>query len=299
MTVTLLLDTNQYLNLFRTVAGRSLLDSIEEQRDHIFLSKQIADEVFRNAVSTAQTYFDSIFREIDEEVKGQVPDHLLGIGDHELKHFRTTFADVREAKKKLRTIAQAALEQISRGEDDVSKRLSELFKRAIVPTPHELERARQRKEHGNPPGKPSDPLGDEVIWEQFLTHCSKIKVQKVWIASNDGDYCAVFDKQTHLNAMLYQELSKACGDKLTVYCFNNLVDAITHFGRNAGVRAEKVPSEADAEKIREELIQTQGKGVVEGLELLKWFRDHDPRFREHDPSGPSSSSTAPPKHNLF
>jgi hypothetical protein len=63
-----------------------------------------------------------------------------------------------------------------------------MFTKAIAPTDDHLGLARKGKELGNPPGKKSDPLGDQITWEQFINACSKRKVATVWIITRDGDF---------------------------------------------------------------------------------------------------------------
>lgn len=62
------------------------------------------------------------------------------------------------------------MKQISCSEDEVSKALIPIFDKAVAHSPKELQKARNRKEIGNPPGKKGDPLGDQLTWEQILTH---------------------------------------------------------------------------------------------------------------------------------
>jgi hypothetical protein len=57
MSVLLFIDTNQYLVLYGLIAGKRLLESLDEQKDYIFVSTQIADEVLRNKLRYAQTFF--------------------------------------------------------------------------------------------------------------------------------------------------------------------------------------------------------------------------------------------------
>jgi hypothetical protein len=57
MTVVLFIDTNQYLNLFRLVQGKKLLESLDEQKGHIFVSAQIVNEVRRRKLDCAQQFF--------------------------------------------------------------------------------------------------------------------------------------------------------------------------------------------------------------------------------------------------
>jgi hypothetical protein len=85
--VILFIDANQYLNLYGLVAGKRLLDWLEEQQDHIFISAQIVEEVLRRKLGSAQTFSLDKFKEIDA-IKAPVPDHLLGISDEKTAEFR-------------------------------------------------------------------------------------------------------------------------------------------------------------------------------------------------------------------
>jgi hypothetical protein len=142
--------------------------------------------------------------------------------------------------------------QISRSQDDVSKRLATLFGNAIQPTEEEMQSARARKEKGNSPGKPSNPLGDEITWEQFLTHCRQQNEVRVWIVSRDGDYCTPYKKGAFvLNPMLYFELRQTAVSDIR--CFGDLLAASEDFARDAGVTANTLPTEDEAKEIRKEI----------------------------------------------
>jgi hypothetical protein len=146
------------------------------------------------------------------------------------------------------------LEQISRSEDDVSQRLVAIFEGAISATPEEMQRARERRERGNPPGKANDTLGDQIAWEQLLTHCKKAGIKRVWIASNDGDYFTKLDKRrVLLNPFLRRELMGACGDGMEAWCFDNAMTAVKNFVTSTGLKSEKLPNEEETKKIEEQL----------------------------------------------
>ena len=179
--VVLFIDANQYLSLYGLTSGNRLLDSLEEQKSHIFVSAQIVDEVNRNKLRCAATFLSDKMRDIDQ-IRILLPDHLLGISASKRAEFVKIFGDVLRAKTELSTLADAALSRISRSEDEVSQRLMGLFVQAPAPSGDEMQRARARKERGNPPGKPTDPLGDQITWEQLLTHSKGSK--RLWIISN-------------------------------------------------------------------------------------------------------------------
>jgi hypothetical protein len=259
--VVLFIDANQYLNLYRMVAGKRLLDSLEEQKAHIFVSVQIVDEVLRNKLRCAQTFFLDKLKEVDE-IKGTIPDHLLGIGDEKMAKYKHDLAQAVKVRTELTALAANALSKISRSADDVSQRLEDLFDKPISATNDEMCRARNRKETGNPPGKKGDPLGDQITWEQLLTYCKGSK--RLWIITFDKDFCIRHGDKTLLNPLLNRDLIRACGAELENHCFSDLLEGIQDFGKNAGVKADQLPTEEEAKEIKEE---------IEALPPLGWLNE--------------------------
>lgn len=147
--------------------AKKLLEILAAQRKHIFVPRQVADEVLRNKLRLASLFFAEQLKEI-AGTKVTVPDHLLGLDEAELAKYRQTFQTVETARDFLRAHANEVLAKISLSTDDVSQRLAPLLESATEPTEEQLRLARIRKELGNPPGKQSDPLGDQVSWEQLL-----------------------------------------------------------------------------------------------------------------------------------
>ena len=253
MSPTLLIDANQYLDLYRMVAGKKLLDSLEEQKAYIFVSAQIVDEVLRNKLGCARDFFSGQLKEI-AAINAIVPDHLLGISDQKTTELRRIIDQAKQARNELDMLVADALSQISRSDDDVSKRLGALFDKSILPSIDEMQRARERKEKGNPPGKPTDALGDQITWEQLLTHCKERKSTRLWIVTRDQDYCVKCGKKDFLlNPLLRQNLMEVCGGALEIHCFGDLLEGITHFGKNANVTAEKLPTDEEAAEIKKEI----------------------------------------------
>jgi hypothetical protein len=182
-----------------------------------------------------------------------VPDHLLGINEAETKRIRAVFQAAEQAKAELAKLSAQVLAQISRSEDDVSVRLKPLFDGAQEANAEEMGRARERRERGNPPGKAEDTLGDQISWEQLLSDCKKRNVKRVWIITNDGDYCTKYEKKMLLNSFLHDDLAKTCGNGVEIRCFADLLAGIEDFGKNAGVIADKLPTEQEAIEIKKEL----------------------------------------------
>jgi hypothetical protein len=275
MSIALFIDANQYLtSLYSSIEGKKLLASLEEQKDHIFISEQITYEVMRRKLGCAQLLFDRILKNI---IHSSIPDHLLDIADSEVARFRTMFGQVKEAKSELTTLAVNALAKISKSEDDVSMCLGRLFEKKVTPTDDEFRRARDRREIGNPPGKSTDPLGDQVTWEQLLTHCKAKNIQRLWIISSDTDYITMFGGSSFLNPFLHRELVNVRGSNIEVHCFDKLGDGIKDFATKAGVKADKLVSDAELEKINKEIEALPPRDYILKGEPGSYFLDfNDP-----------------------
>jgi hypothetical protein len=264
MSVLFFIDANGYLSLYG-LGGRAknLLDVLEEQKDNIFLSTQIVHEVNRNKLNCVRVAFDGAIKGVGD-LNSAMPNHihqLLGITERKAKELRDTFTKAKKARDEISTQVAGALEKISRSTDEISQRLKPLFSKAVAATGEELSRARECKERGNPPGKPGDPLGDQLTWEQLLSYCMEKKVTRLWIASNDGDYCTKFGGSFFLNSSLYQDLLNACGAGLEVRCFGDAPDAANDFTKNAGVKAEKLLSNEDVEQMKKAILEINPEAV--------------------------------------
>lgn len=251
----LFIDANQYLQLYKIVTGRKLLAPLREQKDHVFVTTQIVNEVNRNKLEIAARFLRDQFQPVCLRAIG-LPDHLFGIDKRTLAEIRTRMSvlsdGVTNLKAELERLATETLGSISRSEDEVSVALEEVFRRAVDPSGEEVERARVRRELGNPPGKKGDPLGDQVSWEQFLSHT--IGRPKLWIISNDSDYLTTFGQTSFLNPILLRDLRFVCGTIPEVYCFNNLMKGLDHFVRETGVPRGSLPTGAEAAQIEEDFL---------------------------------------------
>jgi hypothetical protein len=94
---------------------------------------------------------------------------------------------------------------------------------------------------GNPPGKRSDPLGDQISWQQFLDALKGEK--RVWIITRDGDYAEVVNGTRLLNPLLRAELAAKGVEHAEVH--DNLSRALQSI-QSAGVH---VPHELDEAKL--------------------------------------------------
>ena len=137
------------------------------------------------------------------------------------------------------------LGRIGKSEDDVSKALEKLFAKAVQATDDEMKRARARQETGRAPGKADQSLGDQINWEQFLSHCKGRR--QVWVISKDGDYVGEYGGRAFLNASLYNDLGK-----IEVFAFTKLEEGIRHFVQTTGAKADKLLTLEEAKVINQE-----------------------------------------------
>lgn len=248
----LFIDANNYLDLYRVDKGQALLAPLAEWAEHIFVTEQVAGEVRRNKLTVAAGYVTQKFVPL-EVTSYPVPDHLLGSDEAQSEQIRKSMGDlskeVKRINKDIKALTTSIFEQIVRGEDKASKTLAAIFDRAVAHQPDELQRARERKDRGNPPGKRNDPIGDELTWEQLLTRFKGRR--RLWIISRDSDFCTVFKGERYLNEFLHHELRKVNLDA-EVFVFDSTVDGLSHFSQNSGVKVENFPSPAEVQEIKEE-----------------------------------------------
>jgi hypothetical protein len=246
------IDANQYLGLFGLVKGKKLLDLIDEQKDKIFVSKQIVDEVLRNKLNRAAIFFSEQLKDI-ASLQTAIPDHLLGIDTSKLTEYGKTVQAVSDVRKVVKQAANEVLSRLSRSEDEVSKRLAPLFGKALAPTPEQVQLARARREKGNPPGKQSDPLGDQISWEQLLSQCQRLCPDKIWIITADTDFFTKFGNERILNPLLNRDLATACGVQPEIRCYDDLSVGLTDFAKTIGVKPGRIPTPEEGTEIKKEI----------------------------------------------
>jgi PIN domain len=248
----LFIDANKYLDLYRTHQGKKLLAPLGEQVNYIFVTQQVVAEVQRNKIQIAAEFLNKNFTQLKLQTFN-VPDHLSGTSDgwrnDILQQMREFGQKIKSANDKVDAWALSIMEQISCSEDDVSKALAPIFAKAVSYSPEELQRARDRRELGNPPGKTTNPIGDQLTWEQILTHFKGKK--RLWIISRDSDYGTVYGDKGFLNCFLYDELCKVANEP-EVYLFTDTVEGITHFIHTTGVNAENRLTPEEIEEIEKE-----------------------------------------------
>lgn len=251
------IDANQYLDLYAMPSWKTLLPGLQEQQDHILVTMQVVDEVNRNKVSVTAGFLASKVNE-SKPHSAAAPNLSPKIIDAVVVRMRERLQNIREK------LSHDLLEQVSQSKDEVSKGLAGVFSQAVAHTDGELQRARVRKERGNPPGKSGDPLGDQLNWEQILSHCKD--KPPLWIMTRDSDYGTLHAGKMFLNAAFYQDLTRLYESEPTVFCFRKAAEGLEHFVNSTGAKAERLPTPEEIEQINKE---------QESLPPNDWLRDYD------------------------
>ena len=262
----LFIDANQYLDLYQMIDAKKILVRLEEQQKYIFVTRQIVDEVYRGKVRVASWFLAEQLKNWEAKWGGiTFPDHLLNTTD---KRLASKYKKLREISnkdtKEFKKLTYDLLEQVSQSKDEISRRLAGIFAEAVPHNGKELQQARERREHGNPPGKGTDPLGDQLNWEQLLSQLQSNR--GLWIISRDSDFATKHEGERFLNAALYKNLATRLHPaEPEVFCFDNLSDGLTHFVKRNRVRATKLTPE-EAERLKKE---------QESLPIVDWANYDD------------------------
>ncbi len=250
------IDTQLYIDLYRTALGKDLLAPLEQQKDYIFITKQIVNEVDRHKLQEAMGFFQKKCQ-IGKPPGGKLPDHLFDTsGDivREIREKLNIASDkIKEATRELNKAIAETLRLISLSEDVVSQALAPLFAKAVAHKPEEFERAKVRNARGIPPGKNTGLIGDELNWEQFISFVKESGKRRLWIISKDSDYCLTHYKEAvFLIPTLRQELMCLIDPPPEVRAFMNIPDGIKDFADITGVNADKLPAPERIEEIKKE-----------------------------------------------
>lgn len=237
----LYIDANIYLGLYNSNQPefKKLLNSLIELRDNILLTEQIKNEVTRNKLN--------VFRQSIENYLGQIaftptvlPEHFddeeSAIFSEWNKERRGIDEQAKKSNKDILPLLDSAMTDVSKSSDGVSKKLEPLFAMAIAHDTETLDKARLRKETGNPPGKSDDPLGDQLSWEILLKELPKYS--KLWIVSADRDYFTENKnrKALYLNPILHQDITTA-NSRITFKIFNKLSEALRDYASESEIKS--------------------------------------------------------------
>lgn len=245
----LYIDANIYLRFYDSNRPeyKKLLGSVIELADKIFFTEQFGYEIDRNKLSIFRLSIDSYNKQVSLTAT-TLPEHLDEDSSPKLaewnKERKELEKNISTSNEELTSILNNVLNDISVSQDNVSKGLSVLYAKSAKPNITDIEKARFRKEIGNPPGKRADPLGDQLSWEQLLNIIPKTST--LWVVSTDRDYFAEHKKVLYLNPVLSNDLMIQ-NPKLEVKTFNILSEALRDFDSKEKIAA--IPSKEELDVI--------------------------------------------------
>jgi hypothetical protein len=249
----ILIDANIYLQLFKSkTATKRILPLLSEIKEHIFVSEQIANEVNRNKLRAA---LDNLREHIDSiKIPKLNTPEILMLGNPESKSLPSRLENLSKAiddiRNELDELIRQTLNQVSRSEDEISKALDVIFSQQISPTLDQLKRAQERRERGMPPGKPTDPLGDQLTWEQFLDYIPS--GADIWIATADHDYFEEYASSNFfIQPPLWSDLQKK--QPKQVRLITDLVKLGAEFKKARPTDTKNLPSDSDLQQIKREI----------------------------------------------
>ncbi len=228
------IDANIYLEFYRLDLREfsEILPSLEEIADDVFVTKQIRDEVNRNKLNVTLATCQELVKRVDPSKAGLSASLAA---DYQAKFgqkwpFMLDKPQIQVAKNNFSQLIRDRVTAVAGSTDVVSVALGKILRKAKDCSRDELERARSRRERGNPPGKKGDPLGDQISWEQLKAALSDD--DDVWIVTKDTDYSSSFDNVVFLNPSLQEELEELRLRKSDIHVFNSLAAALVELNKS-------------------------------------------------------------------
>ena len=252
------IDANIYLSFFRTSAKdiRKLLPPLQEIKDSVFITRQIRDEVERNKLAVTLESLEPV-RDKVKWREWNLPDLLstkFGRGAPNWSE------DAKRDEEEVNKAIDLVIDEVATSKDDVSLGLEPIFQTARAETPEELEKARFRREIGNPPGKKKDTLGDQISWTQLLSHVSA--KDELWIVTADGDFHIHNRKSVLLNPFLLKELEEKGVERAKIHVYDNLASALQGFSKAAKEPVKALPPDEVIESAAREEQEIERASVA-------------------------------------
>jgi len=248
----LFIDANIYLRFYDSSQPeyKRLLKTLVEVKGNVFITEQLVNEVNRNKLSVFEASCSEPITD-DSPKRNHLPEHFDVGGRNVIESWNKKRDDLnitaQDLKRQQNRINHDLLSSISNSTDSVSKELAAIFSMSQPHSANQLERAINRRQIGNPPGKPLDPLGDQLSWEQLLDNISKDT--NIWIVSNDSDYFSSYKNSCYLNPVLMMDIQHRTKTDVIVKCFNRLADGLKDFNDNLPLKLATLPEAEELQQI--------------------------------------------------
>lgn len=213
MANSLYLDTNIYLSFYHLTNDdieelRKLLLLVKSKELILYLPIQTKDEFYRNRDSKIS---DGL-KKFNENKLNKIFPQIVKDYSEEYKLMKDSIKSFEKSKQQ---IIEKLREDVVNENLNADKIIQDLFKVAteIENTTELIEKAKNRFEFGNPPGKKGS-YGDALNWESLL---STVEVfDNFFFISDDGDYFSEFDKN-----LFNSFLTKEWNDKMPLTDFKS------------------------------------------------------------------------------
>ena len=243
------IDANVYLKFYLGDKLFKVLETLVDNLDSIIVTRQIGDEVLRNSVSVNAANLKNALNSLQWH-KPSLP--YKNASTATIEQITTVYNQFKALKVQIENDLEQQLLLISKQTDEITTKLNEIFSVALEPTPEEIEKAKLVKTFGNPPGKKSDPIGDELSWLQLINKLQQN--DKVIIVTNDRDYASVFNNKSVLNSKLHSDISEK---KVDYFVYTEILDGVKKLRElqqadTAAFEAKDFPTEAEQSTIQKE-----------------------------------------------
>ena len=213
MPMNLFIDANIFLSFYHMTSEdldqlNQLPTLLKDDPLRLYLTDQVKHEVERNR---EKQIADAMTTLRHHKYKFTFPHMCKGYEEYEQIHDRL----LRDCTEAHNTLIERLEEDIREEQLDADKSIRAVFEAALaVPTTVEsLDRARTRKELGNPPGK-RNSLGDPLNWELLLDALPQM--QDLYLISRDGDFKSSLNDD-RLHSFLDNEWTERKESKLHFY----------------------------------------------------------------------------------
>lgn len=248
----LYIDANIYLKFYLGNKLFKVLETLVDNRDNIIVTEQIADEVIRNAVTVNIANLNNTVSNL-QWTKPSLP--YKNTSAETLKQIEAVYAQFKSVKTQIESDLDTHLNLISTQKDEITLKLKQIFEVALKPNEDEQKKATILKKYGNPPGKKSDPIGDELSWVQLLNRIQP--KDKLIIVTNDRDYASIFNKKSFLNSKLHSDLEQK---DVEYYVYSEILEGLNKLkdlqaSSEAAFEAKELPTNEEQEEIKQEELK--------------------------------------------
>ena len=236
MAVNFFIDTNIFLSFYeRTSDDLAELSKLEGKLGQgeliLYLPEQVRDEFHRNREAKIAKAMNDLGK-----IKFNFSFPRLCSGYEDYEKIRALARECSSAHSSLVQALEGDILKESLIADEVIGRIFDVA-RPVEATPSLLERARNRMEHGKPPGK-SGSLGDAINWETLL---SEIPFREsLYLVSNDSDFASPIEKD-RFNLYLAKEWQSLKSSE--VYYYRTLTGVFKEL--NVPISLSEEPSKSE------------------------------------------------------